>query len=799
MRIRRFLYRAVLSALPPLLFGIYQRFPEAALIPYYVLLPWVWLYTDPKTRTPVSWYIFSCIFTWAALHPMAGDFGIGGWMGGLVFVWPWFPVLPLIAYLVRNTGLPRVFLVPLVWTAGEWFRATFTLSHFDLFHLGYTQARFTPIVQIADIFGSYGVSFLVASAAGLMADFGFAWRDGSFQSALNNQRVRVGALVLASLWGLTIAYGFYRIQTIETVAGPKLAVIQPSIRHTMNNAYGVHLTQWEMTEDWVEPGSVDLIVWPENAILDFLDRPGIYRKDLAVMLGRLQAPLLLGSLGEAPGEPGRTRNAAFLLDQNGSILQRYDKQVLYPWSEYIPGDAMLARWAPFLRRPYRALVRGSWGFIPVGTAGNEMVRFVLETPSGPIEFAVLICVENTYSEITSQAGREGIRMIVNITSEGEVGGTIQEQLLRICMMRAVENRIAYIRAGNTGISGFIDPAGRLYSVLQDEKGQKIGTAGELSETVRLGAAGVTLHARSRDAFVKICLAITILLWVRCLFSRFRGRTISTTAILMMLVLTSGCSRSTFDGMAPSAVVAAVKKLAAEQPGDPRIVEGAEIACGDEDSCRQVLGFAGDYFSRRSRYETGALFFRNVGDRHENLKALTDGYRGWMLTRSSQFEEALEAYEAAILVQPEIRFQVGYGKLLAQIREWDRAADVFENVWRQDPSHKEAAFLYARALYLSGGEPVLVRTVAESLLRQSPEDARALTLLGRLRDDSGDHETALARWHQAAEMDSGHLESRYLLARSAMNDNDRERADRWIGEIRSIESELGKAPVLEEGS
>ena len=82
--------------------------------------------------------------------------------------------------------------------------------------------------------------------------------------------------------------------------------------------------------------------------------------------------------------------------------------------------------------------------------------------------------ENTYPPIPAEAGRLGARFFINITSEGLVGGPIQEQLLRICILRAVENGIPYVRAGNTGISGFIDAEGRVRSVLRGRRGGSIG-------------------------------------------------------------------------------------------------------------------------------------------------------------------------------------------------------------------------------------------------------------------------------------------------------------------------------------
>jgi apolipoprotein N-acyltransferase len=133
-----------------------------------------------------------------------------------------------------------------------------------------------------------------------------------------------------------------------------------------------------------------------------------------------------------------------------------------------------------------------------------MTLFELPWNGAALPFAVLICVENAYPPLVAEAGRMGARFFVNITSEGEVSGPIQEQLLRICIFRAIENHLAYVRCGNAGISGFIDPDGRVRSILTNARGGTIAIAGTLSDTVSLSRGGPTVYARSHDAFALAC-------------------------------------------------------------------------------------------------------------------------------------------------------------------------------------------------------------------------------------------------------------------------------------------------------
>jgi apolipoprotein N-acyltransferase len=255
----------------------------------------------------------------------------------------------------------------------------------------------------------------------------------------------------------------------------------------------------------VAAGSADLIVWPENSVLDDIDRQGAYRDDLARLAARKRSWILLGAQGWADTTAGGTTTSAFLLDEAGTARGRYDKQILFPFTEYVPLDGAIGAVAPSVQRAYRALIRNAWGSLPVGTRGTRMTLFELPFHGGALPFAVLLGVENTYPPLVADAARRGARFFVNIASEGDVGGTLREQLMRVSILRAVENRVAYVRAGNSVISGFIDPQGR------------VSASGELAAPVAMSPVGTTLYATSRDGFPLLCVAAALLLLARGLF------------------------------------------------------------------------------------------------------------------------------------------------------------------------------------------------------------------------------------------------------------------------------------------
>ncbi len=523
LRVPRGLALALSSAV---LLGFIAFWPGLGLLAYVGLVPWTILYTDDRRPgTSLLYFVIGSMVYWMMLYHPSGRYGwyvllmlsVVMGLGGLM--WAFAPLVRMLHGVFR---WPRALSVPVAWVATEWLRSALSLAHFEYQALGYSQAPLTPVIQIADVTGVYGVSFLVAAVNGMLADLWFAWRDAdwSLRAALRRSGLRWTAAAVLSVWVLTVAYGALRMATIRHEPGPRVTVVQPSIRHTIRNVVGVHLAQVLLTERRVADGETDLIVWPENAILDDLLRPDAYLDDLGWLAARKQAWLLLGAAGRAE-DPAKTTNGVFLIDDRGRIAGRYDKQLLVPFSEYVPGDALLQRARPGLWVGYRWLIRRSWGFLPVGTAGDEMVAFELPWQGRPLRFAAVTCSENIYPPIPAQAIRAGARFMAHLTSEGEAGGSVYQQMLHVCLLRAVENRVSYVRAGNTGISCFIDATGRVRSVLQGKRGGVVGSVGTLTDRVPLRVGAGALYPYTWDAFAKLCLATALAAWGVAGYRRLR--------------------------------------------------------------------------------------------------------------------------------------------------------------------------------------------------------------------------------------------------------------------------------------
>ncbi len=181
-------------------------------------------------------------------------------------------------------------------------------------------------------------------------------------------------------------------------------------------------------------------------------------------------------------------NSAFLMDRDAAEIGKYDKAHLVPFGEYTP----LKRWLPFIGK----IVEHVGDFTP-GEPGG-VIRW------GDYKLGVQICYETIFPELSRTSTRNGAQVLITLTNDAWYGdSSAPHQLFSMAVFRAVENRRALVRAANTGISGFIDPVGRITS--STPLFQEAVAAWEtpfLEET--------SLYTRFGDVFAWLCLALCIL-------------------------------------------------------------------------------------------------------------------------------------------------------------------------------------------------------------------------------------------------------------------------------------------------
>ena len=353
---------------------------------------------------------------------------------------------------LRKTKLPALLLAPVFWVVLEFARSYF-LTGFPWSSIGYSQGKFLTMIQIADITGIYGVSFLVVAVNGAIADIFLIKKriDDMPLFPLSHTIIGAGVLCLAIL--ATIIYGQVRLNQERPGRDMTVSIAQGNIEQNMKWDPQYQNAVMEVYKDLTLKAhsfGPSLIVWPETALPFHFGTDAVYTRELTDFQKQLDTYLLFGSVlvKEQSDEGYLMSNSAVLLDTDGNAVYTYDKIHLVPFGEYVPLRNLLF----FIDR----MVVGIGDYIPGET------HMLAPLPHG--RFAPLICYEIIFPGLVRKFFTKGGDFIVNITNDAWFGRTSGPyQHFSMAVFRAIENRKPVIRAANTGISGFIDSNGRILS------------------------------------------------------------------------------------------------------------------------------------------------------------------------------------------------------------------------------------------------------------------------------------------------------------------------------------------------
>lgn len=394
---------------------------------------------------------------------------------------------------------------PAVWCATEGLRG-WLLTGFPWAPLGNALWQIEPLIQVADITGVWGLSFLLVLINVSLYEL--------IRATLLGQGVLRGALVNVSISSLLIVsalgYGYLRMGSVTAVSrsSPPLVVgvaqgnIEQSLKWDPAYREATLRIYRNQTMSLARKGA-GLVVWPESAAPVFLPTEKEWM-DALIQLGKnANIKILLGALAaETRGAQTMIFNRVYLLDQDLGLVGHYDKVHLVPFGEYIP----LRRFMFFLKK----LIE------PVGdiTPGRE---FNVLRSGEDLRIGVSICFESIFPGISRTFTANGAVLLANLTNDAWFGDTPGPyQHLSHAVMRAVENRRWLVRAANTGISAIIDPTGKIVSALPLMKRKT------LIDTVRLLEIK-SLYTRWGDWFLYACMAFGGAAASFALFKRWRRK------------------------------------------------------------------------------------------------------------------------------------------------------------------------------------------------------------------------------------------------------------------------------------
>ena len=362
-----------------------MSFPPVGLWPlaWIAPVPWIALAMQPDLKGRRPWgqiWLGGWIFWLAMMYYLR----LPHWL--LNFGWPIMSAY-LCCYVAMFFGvarfamhqwkIPALVAIPVAWVGSEYLRSTL-FGGLALNLLSHTQAPMPILIQTADLFGGYGVSFLMVLAA-----------TGLWKTYLG---YRASKPLAATCWpagvslaivGMMLAYGSVRMaEPTESQEAPAttVALIQGTIDTTFptTEAEADRIKEqtfdqyMKLTHEVLAANDVDLVVWPEGKFTvgpdmilpSSLDALPAQERDRLLEHGEAmqwaaqvvarhpatrdpalpedaqrQVPHLLVGCSTWETEYDRVYNSALLFDPNGGLSQRYLKNHRVMFGEYVPfGD-----------------------------------------------------------------------------------------------------------------------------------------------------------------------------------------------------------------------------------------------------------------------------------------------------------------------------------------------------------------------------------------------------------------------------------------------------------------------------
>ncbi len=368
----------------------------------------------------------------------------------------YFGVFALIFVKLRQKPIVSLFLLPVSWVSLEYIR-TFFLSGFPWGLFGYTQFKILNIIQIADIAGVYGISFIIVLTNVVIFNiYLYIKTKNCKKQSISLSACLISFVSLILILFFVLGYGKWRIlktdKEVKTSEFAKVAVIQGNIDQSEKwdtKKQMIITKKYIALSDSVKKIAPDLIVWPETATPFYLIHNVFMTKILMDGIVKHKSMFLIGSPSASKTNQQSSfnyYNSAYLIHSDGYIAGKYDKVHLVPFGEYVP----FKKWLPFLGK----MVQQIGDFTP----GN--IENILNCEKFTI--GVQICYEIIFPQLSRSMVKNNALFIVNITNDAWFGNTSAPyQHFAMAVLRAVENKKTLIRAANTGISGYIDPVGRV--------------------------------------------------------------------------------------------------------------------------------------------------------------------------------------------------------------------------------------------------------------------------------------------------------------------------------------------------
>jgi len=365
-------------------------------------------------------------------------------------------------------------IVPSLWIIIEYLRAwgfgiiwlgkeTLFGSHWTFGNLAYTLHDSSTFIQLADIGGIYGISFLIVLVNTIILWLFRLLKDKDRKK--NSSQIFIFVLLLILIVSLWHGYGIYKLKSENIGKAIKIALIQTDFASSFKpNPYQREEVYRAVLKLFQEPESIqqnpDFIIAPEGFGLVSLTKNIEIAKYLIKDFWKPGQIFLENQ--RIIDENGKKKSRLFYydLDQKNPIAF-HDKMLLVPNGEYLP----------YITKFILAIYSFNADFEEKLFQRGEK-NDVAQTEKGVIGAG--ICSSILSPNLNRQLSQKGAQILMVVSSDAPFhkAKNLLAQNLAMSQLRAIENRRYFAQATNMGYSFLINPNGQM-EIKSSDFGNKI--------------------------------------------------------------------------------------------------------------------------------------------------------------------------------------------------------------------------------------------------------------------------------------------------------------------------------------
>jgi len=400
-----------------------------------------------------------------------------------------FPFGLIFHHIFKSSRIQiRPFLFAIVITMWEYFKSNgFTAYPWGV--IAMTTLQLSSFIQIADITGVWGISYMMALIGGmegeiLLALSGFTSGLKKAESLKQRELCKIVSIVkekggrplLVSVFFVLFVISlinFYGVFSLNIEEKPEKTISLLLVQQNADPWYtfldrsievGQKLTREGLKECAKKGKDVDLIVWSESSLsLPFEEYKSIYEStpagdSFSDFLKECRLPILIGSPTRGKDDKSEEFNSVMLISHTGEVIDTYSKMQLVPFAEFMPFIDN-----PIVQKFFDKIVGFSSGY---AQGYHYKVLKIKNSKGEDISFATPVCYEDAFPSLCASLHGKGSDLLINLTNDSwSCTDSAEYQHFAIAYFRAIELRTFLVRSTNAGYTCVVDPKGKVIASL----------------------------------------------------------------------------------------------------------------------------------------------------------------------------------------------------------------------------------------------------------------------------------------------------------------------------------------------